>query len=209
MPTTSPPAPAPGSVPDAASGTGKRRRSSARALLRAMHRDMGYVVVGLTFIYALSGLAVNHIGHWDPNFTQVNAEHALKGPLPTGDDDLAKEVARQLERGAPKEIYRASPEQLDLVFEHTTIRVDAARLSAVEEGQKPRLLLHVANWLHLNRGKVAWRYIADAYAVILLVLATSGMFMIPGKKGIRGRGAVFVGLGIAVPVVYVVLSGGP
>ena len=31
-----------------------------RAWLRAFHRDIGYVAVGLTFIYALSGIAVNH-----------------------------------------------------------------------------------------------------------------------------------------------------
>ena len=39
-----------------------------RAWLRAIHRDVGYLVVGLTLIYALSGLAINHIQDWDPNF---------------------------------------------------------------------------------------------------------------------------------------------
>jgi hypothetical protein len=61
----------------------------------------------------------------------------------------------------------------------------------------------------LNRGKKQWTYVADAYAVGLLVLALSGIFMIPGKKGFFGRGAVLVGIGIAIPVVYVTLSGGP
>ena len=32
--------------------------------------------------------------------------------------------------------------------------------------------------LHLNRGKKAWTYVADTYAVILLYLAVSGLFMI-------------------------------
>ncbi len=59
----------------------------------------------------------------------------------------------------------------------------------IEEGQKPRFFLRLANWLHLNRGKKAWSYVADTYAVILLFLASSGLFMIPGKKGIKGRGA--------------------
>ena len=67
----------------------------------------------------------------------------------------------------------------------------------------------MANWLHLNRGKKAWTYFADAYAAGLLFLAISGLFMIPGKKGLFGRGAVFLAIGIAVPVLYVTLSNAP
>jgi hypothetical protein len=45
--------------------------------------------------------------------------------------------------------------------------------------------------------------------VLLLLLAGSGLFMIPGKKGLIGRGALIAAAGAAVPVLYVVLSGGP
>ena len=50
---------------------------------------------------------------------------------------------------------------------------------------------------------------ADSYAVLLLLLATSGLLMIPGRKGLLGRGAVIALTGALVPVLYVVLSGGP
>jgi hypothetical protein len=43
----------------------------------------------------------------------------------------------------------------------------------------------------------------------LLYLAISGLFMIPGRKGIVGRGALIAALGAAVPITYVVWSGGP
>ena len=39
-----------------------------RAFIRGLHRDAGYLAVGLTVVYALSGLAVNHIAQWDSNF---------------------------------------------------------------------------------------------------------------------------------------------
>jgi uncharacterized protein len=87
--------------------------------------------------------------------------------------------------------------------------VNTATGRVVDEGQEPRFLLRVANWLHLNRGKRAWTIIADAYAVALVLLAISGMAMIPGKKGIRGRGGVLVLIGALLPVLYVQLSGGP
>ena len=33
--------------------------------------------------------------------------------------------------------------------------------------------------------------------------------MIPGRKGLIGRGAVFVAIGVAIPIVYITLSKGP
>jgi hypothetical protein len=67
----------------------------------------------------------------------------------------------------------------------------------------------VANWLHLNRGKKAWTYVADTYAGALLLLAISGMIMLPGRKGLFGRGGLLVLLGAAIPIAYVQLAGGP
>ncbi len=94
-------------------------------------------------------------------------------------------------------------------LEHATLHVDTKSGTVFEEGQKPRALLRIANWLHLNRGKKAWTYFADGYAAGLLLLATSGLFMIAGKKGFFGRGAVLVAVGIAIPIAYVHFSGGP
>jgi hypothetical protein len=45
--------------------------------------------------------------------------------------------------------------------------------------------------------------------VLLLYLAISGIFMIKGRLGLKWRGMILVSLGIAVPITYVVLSGGP
>ncbi len=186
---------------------GKRaaRRWAWRALLRAVHRDAGYAAVGLTFVYASSGLAVNHIADWDPNFHNTTRE--LGAPLPDDDDAARKFVLDRLGiHEKPKESYREGDE-FEVLFEHRTLHVTAATGHLIDEEQRPRFLLRASNWLHLNRGKKAWKYFADTYAVGLLFLATSGMFMLAGKKGLFGRGIFFVASGIAVPVLYVLLSG--
>lgn len=180
---------------------------SGRRLLRALHRDLGYLAVGLTLIYAASGLAVNHVADWDPNFRNYSVVHEL-GPLaPERAAELALERLGIQEK--PREVYRASADRIDVVLERHTLHVDPGSGRVIDEGQKPRLFLRLANWLHLNRGKKAWTYAADFYAAGLLVLAVSGMFMLPGRRGIAGRGAVFVIIGIAIPMLYVGLSGGP
>ena len=188
----------------------RRRKLNVRPWLRALHRDVGYFAVGLTVVYASSGLAVNHLKDWDPNFKQVNRTHQVPLPLPSDDTAAAQRVLHALAvQQTPREIYRASDTQLDLVFDQRTFHVDTTSGVVHEEGQAARPLLRIANWLHLNRGKKAWTYIADFYAIFLLFLAGSGLFMIPGKKGLLGRGAIVVLLGAAVPIAYVVLSGGP
>lgn len=190
----------------------RRGRFRIRPWLRAFHRDAGYFVVGLTFIYALSGLAVNHIGEWDPNFHQVERHHELPqaAELPSDDTELSRHVLRELGvTEAPVELYRVSDSQLDIVLDRRTLHVDTGKGTVFEEGEEPRFFLRLANWLHLNRGKKAWTYIADGYAVLLLFLATSGMFMIAGRKGLLGRGGLITGAGILLPILYVVLSGGP
>ena len=181
-----------------------------RAWLRAVHRDIGYLVVGLTFVYALSGLAINHIADWNPNFVEYERVHELGGPLPGDEAAATAAVLARLDiDGAPRDAYLAAPEQLEIELDDRVLHVDTATGTVHEEGSKPRFFLRVANWLHYNRGKKAWTYVADAYAVLLLLLACSGLFMLRGRKGLVGRGAIFVIVGVAVPIAYVVWSGGP
>ena len=179
-----------------------------RPWLRAIHRDVGYSAVGLTMVYASSGLAINHIAEWDPNFTHTTEVHALGKPLPEDDDDASKQVLAALGiREKPKEVYREGDE-LEVLLDERTLHVTTSSGQVVDEARRSRPFLRIANWLHYNRGKKAWTSFADAYAAALLFLALSGMFMLPGKKGLLGRGAVFVLLGAAIPIVYVTLAKG-
>jgi len=186
--------------------------SFLRPWLRAIHRDVGYVAIGLTFIYAVSGLAVNHIADWkdgDANFVRYQTTHHLDA-LSGDDDAIAHEVATKLAISEPpREIYRAAPDQLDVLWERRTLHIDAEKGDVIEEGERPRFFLRLANWFHLNRGKKAWTIVADSYASALLFLSISGLFMIKGKKGLFGRGAILALVGIAIPVLYVTLAGGP
>lgn len=193
--------------PDAAPA---RRRFKLRPWLRALHRDLGYLAVGLTVMYALSGLAVNHIADWDPSFVQIEREFTVAIDDPGDDEATAKIVSSAAGiTEEPLDVYRVSETQLDLEFSARTLHVDPTTGRVFEEGQEPRVFLRVANWLHLNRGKKAWTNFADGYAIALLVLASTGLFMIPGRKGLLGRGAVLLFVGAGIPFAYLWWAGGP
>lgn len=179
-----------------------------RAWLRAIHRDFGYVAVGFTVIYALSGLAINHIKDWDPNFTSSEKTVTIV-PVPddASDADAVKRVTDAAGTGAPDDVFRAGDE-VRLSYANGT-QVTAIGDTVTVQARQPRFFLRVANWLHYNRGKKAWTYVADVYAIMLLYLAISGIFMIKGRLGLKWRGAILITAGIAVPLGYVILSGGP
>lgn len=189
----------------------RRPRTFAwRSWLRALHRDFGYFVVGLTFVYALSGLAVNHIADWDPNFIESERTVEFGRPLPDDDDIAAVRVRETLHLTERIDaIERITDEELELRSGQTTVTANLKSGSILVRERRPRRLLRVANWLHLNRGKKSWTVVADGYAALLLFLATSGLFMLPGRKGLLGRGGLLTLLGSAVPIAYVLLSGGP
>ena len=193
-----------------ADGPRREPRFPWRAWLRAIHRDLGNLAVGLTLVYALSGLAVNHIADWEPSFASYQEPHELGGPIAGTDDEAAAIVLKRLGiEGTARDVYRAAPDDLQLVFDKRTLHVNTATGHVLDEGQRPRFFLRAANWLHLNRGKKAWTYVADAYAAGLILLAFSGIFLNAGRKGVLGRGGVLVLLGAAIPIAYVTLSGGP
>ena len=179
-----------------------------RAWLRAIHRDIGYLAVGFTLIYALSGIAMNHIDDWDPSFE--SSERVLTiAPVPDDATD-ARAVAlvtAAAGTGAPDDVYRAGDE-VRLTYGNGT-QVTAIGDTLTIQERDDRFFFRVAVWLHAARGKDAWKYISDIYAVLLLYLAISGLFMIKGKLGLRWRGSILVALGIAVPITYLVVAGGP
>ena len=184
----------------------RRPRWFGHPWVRAFHRDAGFLVVGLTVIYALSGLAVNHIADWDPNFQNYAHKHQLGRVLHGDDATMARTVLQRLGiSNKPSDVFHDG-DLLDITFDDRTLHVTVSTGQVLEQGQKPRLLLRTANYLHLNRGKPAWKYIADGYAALLLLLAFSGLFMLPGKKGLLGRGLVLTAIGIAIPVLYVTLT---
>jgi hypothetical protein len=190
-------------------GVAQLVRRRWRAWLRALHRDFGYLAVGFTIIYAVSGLAINHLDSWDPNFkTYEKARDIAPIPAEVPDEEAFARAQTALGVGPPRSTYRAGDE-IHLEYDNKKFVIIGDSGSVTEQGREPRFFLRVANWLHYNRGKKAWTYLADIYAVMLLYLAISGLFMIKGKLGLRWRGTILVGLGIVVPMTYVILSGGP
>jgi len=159
----------------------------------------------LTVIYAISGIAVNHVHDWNPSYRIERTERTFE-PIPV--TDKATMIATAIERlglPQPNESFRPAPEILQLFYEGWSVEIQAVEGVAVEERTHDRVVLRDANYLHLNHPKGLWTYVADAYAALLLLLAVTGMFVLRGKKGLAGRGKWFVLAGLALPLAFLIL----
>lgn len=184
---------------------------SAFTLNRSLHRDVGYLVCTLTALYSLSGLAVNHIEDWNPNQSRTVATVAL-GPLVAPGaalpalDALEREASRRAGVD-PSEVrgrHRLSPTVFKVFLaEGGELVVDLPTGEGTLTRILPRRGLFEANVLHLNHLKGAWTWVADFFAVCLLFLSISGLFMLKGKQGALARGKWLIGLGLVVPAGFI------
>lgn len=173
-----------------------------------LHRDLGYLAFGLTIIYAVSGVAVNHVSDWNPNYKIVKTESQTT-PLEAGKiltESQIQSVLNQLNvQGEINNVFYPSPEEVHIFLDDHTIELELATGFVLEEKVTERPVLYPMNFLHLNHPKALWTWMADIYAVTLGFLAVTGLFVLKGKKGISGRGAWLTGLGVIIPIIFWVM----
>lgn len=180
-----------------------------RKWVRILHRDIGYLAVGLTVAYAISGVAVNHVDEWNPNYIIEKTKYNIQ-PIDdskfTSDNALAEFILTQLnEEKKFKTTFRTDTSKFKIFLENNTIEVNLKNGIVEHEKVKNRTVFKEVNFLHLNHPKKLWTYVADLYAVALAFLAITGLFMIKGKNGIRGRGAWMTGIGLLIPIIFLLI----
>jgi hypothetical protein len=173
-----------------------------------IHRDLGYLCAGLTLVYAVSGVAVNHRADWNPNFaiTRETVQLGATNLDAPASEEFVTQVLAELDLEGPvRGTFRPDPESVNIFLEGTTVSVDLTTGEAVFEVVRDRPILRATNFLHLNEPKKLWTWMADLYAVALALVAVTGLFVLKGKKGITGRGAWLTGAGAIIPIVFLLM----
>lgn len=170
-----------------------------------IHRDLGYLCFGMTIIYAISGLAVNHISDWNPNY-RIERVPAVIDTAPLKNlsaGEKVRDILSQLgETGKLKNSHTLNEQTLLIFVVNNNITVNLVTGEVMQEKSRPRKILYEMNFLHINHAKKLWTWVADLYAVGLGVLAVTGLFVLRGKRGITGRGAWLTAIGILLPILF-------
>ena len=175
---------------------------------RIIHRDLGYIFFGMSVIYGLSGIALNHLDDWNPDYIIRTKELILEEVPSTR--DLSRDQAREFLSSIPgdyqyKSHFYPGPDILKIFLKTGSATINIQTGYCYIEVLKKRHVFREVNFLHYNKPKKLWTWFSDAFAAALILLAISGLFMIRGRKGITGRGAWLTAAGLIIPLIFLIL----
>ncbi len=170
-----------------------------RRILRIIHRDLGFFVVGITLVYSISGIILNHLGKSDPSF-RIETK-VLQFPANLSDTELTALWQADKKLPSLKRIFRIDDNSSRLFLDGGIGVYNSSNGSLSYETHQKRMLVYWMNRLHYNKVK-GWSPVADFFAGSLILLAITGLFMVKGKKGLSGSGKWYLLIGILIPILY-------
>ena len=185
---------------------GAKRGSQIRRWARIIHRDLSSFFAGVGVVDAVSGIVLNHKRDFNSNYSVRRTELQMPGSYPAP-AETSREQAEELLRAADPEAryvkHYASGEQRVKVFVAggSVLEVDMQNGRAVYEKLTKRPVISSMNRLHYNPNRW-WTRFSDIFAASLLVITLTGLVMVPGRNGLRGRGGIELAAGIAVPILF-------
>ena len=169
---------------------------------RNLHRDLGYFYVGLIISFAISGILMNHRDSWhaDKYTTEIKA---IKINLPKENeitDEFAENLGKSL--GLEDKMRRQNIKKgnLKISFENHDIEIDLKTgkgelVSFIKTpiiSQMMKLHKNTSNW---------WIYYGDIFGISLIIIAFTGMIIIPsGKLSFKRRGWKLAIAGLIFPL---------
>jgi uncharacterized protein len=176
-----------------------------RKSLRTLHRDFGYLVVGITFIYTVSGIALNHRTDWNPHYTLVSEDLTL--PPSTQTIYSPSEINALLKKFDYQAVYKkhfvTRNNEIKIFVEEGTVMYNPEQGKVELEILKKRPFFFQINKIHLAQTGQLWIWISDIMAAFLLFVAISGLFLLKGKLGLKGRGLWLTAIGIVIPLAII------
>jgi hypothetical protein len=172
---------------------------------RILHRDIGYFFIFTSLIYGISGIALNHMSDWNPNYS-VELKHFTTN-LDLGNTSFVKTNILKLldnidDSDNYKKHYYPNKSQLKIFLKGgSSIIVNVKNGNGTAEYLKRRPVFYESNFLHYNPNRI-WTWFSDAFAAALILFSITSLFMVKGKKGIIGRGGIYLVLGIIIPIVF-------
>jgi len=160
----------------------------------------------MTIIYALSGIALNHIVDWNPSYSISHEEVVWERDFstPVAKAEVLEFLERYGEEKNYKKHYRPDSDHLKVFLKGGSVMLNVHSGHGYIEHLRKRPVFYEVNLLHYNPKRL-WTWFSDIFCVALLFFAIGGLFMIKGKKGITGRGAWLTAIGVALPLAFLYL----
>ncbi len=178
-----------------------------QATIRNLHRDLGYFYVGLIISFAASGVMMNHRESWHPEKYTVETKPVAVSPISEAqaNEKFAEALGKQL--GIDDKFRRSNvkKDNFRISYENTDVEIDMKTGKGEIVSFRKTPMISQMMKLHKNTSKW-WIYYGDIFGISLIVIALTGMFMIPaGKFNFKRRGWKLALAGIIFPILFILL----
>jgi len=177
-----------------------------RKLNASLHRDLGYFFSALIFIYCISGIALNHINDWNPDF--ILPHDTIRVGAKLSKTSLSEQDIKRYNALVKEEKHKLydfpTKDQVKIYYDNASLHINFSRGTGIYEKVAKRPIFYQFNVLHRNSPK-AWKWVADIFGVMLIAITLTGVLIMRGKYGIRGRGKWFILAGLLIPIVAIVI----
>src|SRR5512133_1868968 len=172
----------------------------------ALHRDIGYLAFGMTIIYAISGIVLNHFKSSDfvhPDYSRSFQTYNV--PLPADSTVTKAWVMSILTDIGEEDHYKSfitGAGYTNVYLTNGSLYIDLKTGEAELQKKTPRYVIKEFNLMHYNNIKKLFTWFSDLYAVALIFLAITGLLVLKGKNGVLRRGAWLTAIGILLPALF-------
>lgn len=172
------------------------------------HRDVGYFFSSLIIVYCLSGLALNHVNDWNPDFVITKDTVHIHGTWTK--ENVTREAIQNFSGLVGENHFRIydfpTAHQVKIYYDNASFLVDFSGNKGVYEKVSRRPVFYQSNVLHRNSA-AGWKWASDVFAIMLILINITGLFILKGKHGLGGRGKWLIAAGALPPLLVLIFNG--
>lgn len=188
----------------------KKKSTRIRILCRKIHAHLSYFFVGIILIYAISGITMNHLKDFNPQYMIQVKNYEAEGKFPHSHNYSKEEIELLLdkvgeENNYTKHFYPNSSTMKIFLKSGSTFSLNTKTGEVNYEGLKKRPLFSQLSFLHYNPNQW-WTIFSDIFAIALIIICITGIMIQKGKKGIWGIGGIEIIIGISIPILFLIFS---
>ena len=183
------------------------KKKKIKRLNRELHRDFGYFFSSLIIVYCISGIALNHVNDWNPDF--IIKRETINISKSYSKKEIDKKTIIEFGKLVGEKQYKIydfpTTTQVKIYYDNASFHLNFKTHKGVYERIYKRPLFYQTNVLHRNSLK-GWKWMSDIFAFMLIVINITGLFILKGKHGINGRGKWLIIAGFIPPIIAIIIQ---
>lgn len=179
-----------------------------RKWFRIIHRDLSYFFAGVVLIYAFTGILLNHKRDFNASVDISRKEYVLTETVPLEKELWTKETVLKVltplkeDKNYTKHYFPQDNQLKVFLKGGSSFQLNLDSKQVVYESVRRRPIIAALNRLHYNPNRW-WTIFSDVFAGSLIIITITGLVIVPGKKGLKGRGAIELIVGLLIPLLFI------